>query len=197
MAFLAETRPTLAGTLWPASSHPLVRAVVLVLAGTLFLTLSAKTKVPFWPVEMTMQTFAVMVIGAAYGWRLGAITVIAYLAEGAMGLPVFTGTPEKGLGLAYMMGPTGGYLVGFVFAAAIVGWAAERGASASPLKLGATMLAADVVLFAFGVLWLGTLLGWDKPILAWGVLPFIPGEALKIALAAVGIPALWALVKRR
>ena len=108
--------------------------MLLALVGTLALTVSAKTQIPFWPVPMTMQTFAVLVIGMAYGGtRLGVATIALYLLEGALGLPVFAGTP-KGLGLAYMMGPTGGYLLGFVAGAWLCGWPAERGFDRSPLK---------------------------------------------------------------
>ena len=114
--------PTLAGVLWPAGrGAAALRTLALLLIGSALLTVSAKIQVPFWPVPMTMQTFVVLVLGAVYGWRLGAATVLAYLAEGAAGLPVFAGTPEKGIGIAYMMGPTGGYLIGFVAAAAVVG----------------------------------------------------------------------------
>ena len=198
MSGLTGTGPTLVSGIWRDDTRTdILRAVALVVLGTAFLTLSAKIKVPFWPVPMTMQTFAVMALAAAYGMRLGGATVLAYLAEGAAGLPVFTGTPEQGIGLAYMMGPTGGYLVGFLLAAIVVGWLAERGWSRSPWKLGAAMLLGDIVLFALGVLWLGLLLGWDKPVLDWGLYPFLPGEALKIALAASLVPALWALLGRR
>ena len=191
MTIFSGSRRTLADRLWPGAANAHLRTFLLVLAGTVFLTLSAKIKVPFWPVEMTLQTFAVMLLGAACGWRLGVLTVLAYLAEGALGLPVFAATPEKGIGLAYMMGPSGGYLLGFVAAVAIVGWAAENGATRSPLRLGLAMLLADGVVFALGVLWLGVLFGWTTRIFAWGVLPFIAGDALKIALAALAVPALW------
>lgn len=181
---------TLAERFWPAStaSARLLRNIVLVIAGTALLTLSAKLKVPFWPVHMTMQTAVVLMIGAAYGWRLGTLTVLAYLAEGALGAPVFTGTPEKGLGLAYMAGPTGGYLAGFVAAAFITGWFADRGFDRRPLALTGVMLAAEIVLYALGLLWLGTLVGWDKT-LQFGLYPFLPAEIVKLALAVAVIMA--------
>ncbi len=124
MAKEATLYPTLAGTLWPAGkAHALLRGLVLAVAGTALLTVSAKIQIPFYPVPMTMQTFVVLALGMAYGWRLGGATLLLYLAEGATGLPVFAGTPEKGIGLAYMLGGTGGYLAGFVLAAArFVGW---------------------------------------------------------------------------
>ena len=120
----AKPHSTLAEALWPASSGDVLRNGLLVVAGSLLLTLSAKINVPFYPVPMTMQTLAALVIGVAFGWRLGAATVTFYLVQGAFGLPVFAGTPEKGIGLAYLMGPTGGYLIGFAVAAALVGWLA-------------------------------------------------------------------------
>src|SRR5690349_15200312 len=124
---LAATRPTLIDALWPAGATPVIRWAVLALAGSLLLTASAKAQVPMWPVPMTMQSFVVLVIGMAYGARLAGATVALYLLEGALGLPVFAGTPEKGIGLAYMAGPTGGYLAGFAVAAVAMGWLAERG----------------------------------------------------------------------
>jgi biotin transport system substrate-specific component len=115
---------TLADALWsPAAGSTTVRAIVLAVIGSILLTISAKIQVPFWPVPMTIQTFVVLVLGVAYGWRLAGATVLLYLAQGALGLPVFA----AGGGLAYMAGPTGGYLVGFLLAALVVGWLAERG----------------------------------------------------------------------
>ncbi len=161
----------------------------LVVAGSLVLWASAKIQVPFYPVPMTLQTLAIMAIAASFGMRLGVATVLLYLAEGAFGLPVFAGTPEKGIGLAYMIGPTGGYLVGFVLAVGLVGWLAERGFDRNIFKLFGVMLAGDVVIFALGIFWLGTVLGWDKPVLDWGLYPFILGDVTKIALAASAVLA--------
>ena len=188
---------TLAAALWPAeAAASAVRFVVLALLGSLVLWLSAKIQVPFYPVPMTLQTLAIMGLAAAYGSRLAAATVALYLAQGAAGLPVFVGTPEKGIGIAYMMGSTGGYLLGFLIAAGIVGWFAERGYARNPFKLFGVMIAADVVIFALGLIWLGILFGWDKPILEWGLYPFIAGDVTKIALAALAVPAVWTLVDR-
>jgi biotin transport system substrate-specific component len=170
---------------------------LLAVAGSVILAISSKISVPFYPVPMTLQTFALMAIVAAFGLRLGVATVALYLLEGAFGLPVFAGTPEKGIGLAYMVGPTGGYLAGYLVAAVIVGLAVEKGLSRNPFKLFGVMVAADAVIFALGALWLGTVVGWDKPILAWGVTPFLLGDLLKIALAAALIPAVWSLIERR
>jgi biotin transport system substrate-specific component len=171
--------------LWPAARYRLARTLILALMGTLLLWASAKIKVPMWPVPMTLQTFVVLALGAAYGWRLAAATVILYLAEGALGLPVFAGTPERGIGLAYMLGPTAGYLAGFVLAAIAVGWLVERGFGRSPAKALLAMLAGQTLMFAPGVAWLalGLNMGWTKAAAA-GLAPFLLGDAIKTALAA-------------
>lgn len=173
----------------------LAAQVALVVAGTLLLTLAAKTKVPLGPVDLYLGNFAVLAIAAAYGSRLGLATILLYMAEGAAGLPVFQSTPEKGIGLAYMMGTTGGYLIGMVFAAAIVGWAADRGWGSKPLRLFAAMLAGTVIVLAFGFAWLSVLIGVEN---AWtfGVVPFVLADVIKAALAASVVPAVWALVAR-
>ncbi len=199
---MAETtaqapQQTLIEAAWPggAMAKPL-RLAILALAGTALLTLSAKISVPMYPVPMTMQTFAVLAIGMAYGWRLGAATVLLYLAEGAVGLPVFAGTPEKGIGLAYMLGGTGGYLVGFVLAAGLAGWLAERGWDRDPATTALAMLLGNIVIYVPGLIWLGSLFGWDKPILAWGLTPFLLGDAIKLALATAALPLAWKAVRR-
>jgi biotin transport system substrate-specific component len=163
---------------------------LLVVGGTLLLTLSAKTKVVLGPVDLSMQTLAVLLIAATFGFRLGLATLLLYMAEGAAGFPVFQSTPEKGIGLAYMMGGTGGYLAGFVAMAAIVGWAADRGFDRNPFKLFGAMLVAEVVMMALGFAWLATLIGADK---AWtfGVAPFIVPDLIKVALASALVPAIW------
>ena len=189
--------PTLFDALWGRQGQSkLVRNIVLMIVGTILLTISAKIKVPFYPVPVTMQTFVVLALGMAYGWRLGAATMLLYLAEGALGLPVFAGTPEKGIGLAYILGPTGGYLIGFVMAAATCGWLAERGWDRNVLTTAIAMLIGNAVIYIPGLLWLGNLLGWDKPILEWGLMPFIYGDLTKLALAALLLPGAWSLVKR-
>jgi biotin transport system substrate-specific component len=163
---------------------------LLVVGGTLLLTLSAKTKVVLGPVDLSMQTLAVLLIAATFGFRLGLATLLLYMAEGAAGFPVFQSTPEKGIGLAYMMGGTGGYLAGFVAMAAIVGWAADRGFDRNPFKLFGAMLVAEVVMMAMGFAWLATLIGADK---SWtfGVAPFIVPDLIKVALASALVPAIW------
>ncbi|MCP5111397.1 MAG: biotin transporter BioY [bacterium] len=198
MAQQHTAHATLVGALWPADSiQKGLRWVLLVVAGSALLTLSAKVQIPFYPVPMTMQTLVVLMIGTAYGWRLGATTVLVYLAQGAAGLPVFAGTPEKGIGLAYMMGGTGGYLLGFVLAAAVCGWLAERGWDRNIASTALAMLIGTVLIYIPGLLWLGTLFGWDKPILAWGLTPFVLGDLVKLALAAVALPFVWKMVRRR
>ncbi|WP_340118849.1 biotin transporter BioY [Pelagibius sp. 7325] len=202
MTDTAVRHDTLAAALWPshgklAEMNGLARASLLALVGSLLLYASAKVQVPFYPVPITMQTFAVLVIGMAYGWRLGGATVAFYLAQGAVGLPVFAGTPEKGLGLAYMAGPTGGYLLGFLLAAIAVGWLAERGWDRSVLKTLAAMVLGTAIIFALGVLYLGALIGWDKPVLDFGLYPFLPGAVFKIGLAAAVLPLAWKAVSKR
>ena len=178
---------------WPAEGQARwVRDIVLVLAGTALIALCAKTQVPMWPVPMTMQTWAILLIGAAYGWRLGGITVIAYLLEGIAGIPVFAG-PEAGP--AYMAGTTGGYLVGFVVSAMLVGWLAERGWDRTLPRLVATLFLGSMVIFAVGVPWLAYLIGLGGAI-QHGLVPFIPGMFLKLALAVAVLKAGWTLVHR-
>ena len=139
---------------------------------------------------MTMQTFVVLVIGMAYGSRLGLATVALYLLQGALGLPVFAGTPEKGVGLAYMMGPTGGYLLGFAVAAWVCGWLAERGFDRSPLKSLVAMSVGHALIFVFGVAWLATLMGIEKAFTV-GVAPFWAATIVKTLLGVVTLPLAW------
>jgi biotin transport system substrate-specific component len=184
--------PTLADAVWsPAGSSPALRAIALALIGTALLTISAKIQVPFWPVPMTMQTFVVLVLGMAYGWRLAGATVLLYLAQGAFGLPVFAG----GGGIAYMAGPTGGYLAGFLLAAIAVGWLAEHGWDRSVPRTLAAMLIGTAIIFACGLAWLATLIGLPQAISA-GLAPFLLGEAVKIALATAILPFAWRLLQR-
>ena len=193
----SESSPSvLIDAVWPAASGKVVRLIALALIGNALLYLSARVQVPFWPVPMTMQTLVVLLIGAAYGWRLAGATVVLYLLEGAAGLPVFSGTPERGIGLAYMTGQTGGFLVGFLFAAMVVGWLAERGWARNWLKIGAAMIVADVLVFAVGVAWLGSYVGLARAYQL-GVEPFLLGDVLKIALAVAAVQAGWWGIERR
>jgi biotin transport system substrate-specific component len=196
MTAIRLSRPLVGRFIPDAGLARLAAFACFAVLGSLILWASAKISVPFWPVPMTLQTGAVMLIGAAYGWRLGVATVLLYLAEGAAGLPVFQGTPQQGIGLAYMMGPTGGYLIGFAVAAGIVGSLAERGFDRSVFQLFAAMLVADAVVFALGLLWLGSVIGWDKPLLQFGLYPFVLGDLVKIALAACLVVAGVRLVRR-
>jgi biotin transport system substrate-specific component len=139
-------------------------------------------------VNVTLQTFAVFAISAAYGSRLAVATMALYLFEGALGMPVFTGTPEKGIGLAYMVGPTGGYLLGFVVAAWIIGLASDRGFARNPIVLGLAMLAGEIVILAMGFLWMAYLFGVEQAF-TYGVGPFIVADILKLALAAAAVSA--------
>jgi len=158
---------------------------------------SAKISIPFYPVPMTMQTFVVLVIGMSFGWKLGGATVLLYLTEGALGLPVFSDTPERGIGLAYMMGPTGGYLLGFLLSTITVGWLAQRGWDRKLLPALTAMTIGTSIIFLTGIIWLGSMIGWDKPILALGLTPFIFGAILKIALAATTLPLIWKLITKK
>ena len=195
MAIAATMRPLVSLALPENGTSRLATQLFLAIAGTLVLTLSAKTKVMLGPVDISMQTLAVLLIAAAFGMRLGVATLLLYMAEGAMGFPVFQSTPEKGIGVAYMLGSTGGYLAGFVVMAAIVGWAADRGWDRHPIKLFNAMLVAEVVMMAMGFAWLALLIGPEK---SWqfGVVPFIVGDLIKVALAASLVPAVWSLLKR-
>jgi len=187
---------TLAEAWWPTSDNTIFKTVVVAILGSLLLTLSAKIKVPFVTVPMTMQLFVVLALSLTLGARLSVAAVALYLVEGASGLPVFAGTPEKGIGLAYMVGPTGGYLAGYLLAAASTGWLADKGFSRN---IGLAFIAATIgaaAIYILGVFWLGSVLGWDKPILEYGFWPFIAADAVKVALVALAVPAAWQFSSR-
>jgi biotin transport system substrate-specific component len=196
MALAITSRPLVDLALPEKGAARLGMQIFLALAGTLLLTVSAKTKVVFGPVDMSLQTLAVLLIATSFGARLGVATVLLYLAQGAMGWPVFQSSPEKGVGIAYMLGTTGGYLAGFVAMAAIVGWAADRGFDRNPVKLFGVMLVADAVMLAMGAAWLAYLIGAQN---AWnfGVVPFIVPDLIKAAFAAALVPAVWSLLPRK
>ncbi len=172
------------------------KRVALVVAGVFLLALSAKIAVPMWPVPITMGTFAVLTLGAAYGPRLGLATIAAYMLVGVMGFDVFAGSSAEKFGLAYMMGGTGGYLVGYVLATLALGTLARAGWDRSVGKMAGAMLIGNALIYVPGLIWLGMLFGFDKPILAWGLTPFLVGDAVKLALAAILLPAAWKLVGR-
>lgn len=179
----AAHTPVLTDLLW--RERGLGGSALLVLAGSLALALSAKVQVPFWPVPMTMQSLVVLLVGMAYGSRLGAATVLLYLAEGLAGLPVFAGAAA---GPAYMAGPTGGYLLGFLLGAACVGRLAERGWDRTLGRAAAAMALGHVLLFVPGVLWLASLFGWPRAV-AFGVTPFLAATVVKTALGAALVAA--------
>ena len=191
------------------SQTKIVKSLLIILLGSIALTISAKIKIPFYPVPMTMQTFVVILIGVTLGWKLGLATVFVYLFEGMIGLPVFAGTPEKGLGVAYLMGPTGGYLFGFLVATYIAGsfkydncfdtqkfksakenlpfFLAFRSAITLPYKNFIKLIFSVSFIYIFGLLWLGLLIGWDKPIFQLGAQPFMLAELFKILIATFAI----------
>ncbi|TWH01179.1 biotin transport system substrate-specific component [Mesorhizobium sp. J18] len=187
--------PVLAELVAGSSFDRMAMKLLLVVAGSAALTLSAKTNVPFFPVPMTLQTLVVLLLGAAYGPRLAAATVLVYLAQGAAGLPVLAGTPERGIGLAYMVGPTGGFLAGFIIAAALTGALARFGWTASVGRATVTMTAGTVALYVPGLLWLGFFADWDKA-LELGLMPFVYGDMLKLAVAAIAAPVTWHILHR-
>lgn len=168
------------------------RLGVLAVLGSLLVAASAQLTVPLWPVPMTMQTFAVVLVGAAFGWRLGGATLALYLAEGAVGLPVFAGGAG---GAAHLVGATAGYLFAFVAAAAVVGWFVERGWGKSILLTALAMCLGTVVIFTGGIAWLTTFTGFERAIEV-GMLPFLPGAVLKIALAVAVLPIAWKLIEK-
>ena len=168
-----------------------IKNISLVLFGTLLLALSSKVQVPFWPVPMTMQTFVVLIIAMAYGWKLSLLTLIAYLLEGAIGLPVFA----KGGGLLYLIGPTAGYLYGMAIAAAVMGYFADLGYGKSIIKCIIPLGLGTIIIFICGIGYLSSIIGFDKAIAA-GLLPFIPSELFKIALALFIIPSIWKYIQK-
>lgn len=186
----------LASRILPRLGSDAVRNILLVIGGVALLTLAAKIRVPMWPVPVTMGTFAVLTIGAVYGARLAGVTLLAYLALGMAGVAVFAGDTA---GLAYMTGPTAGYLIGYLVAVILVGALAERGWSRSvPAMLGALVL-GNIVIYAFGLPWMAYLFLADKGadwVISWGMTNFLLGDALKLALAALLVPTLWKLTQR-
>ena len=177
---------TLAEKLWSGATTTLLKQAALVIAGSLLLAAAAHVKVPFWPVPMTMQTFVVLMIGATYGRNLALTTVAAYLMEGTIGLPFFA----AGGGLATLVGPTAGYLFGFLIAAGLVGHLANRGMGRSIASAMPTFILGDIVIFLRGVAWLTTIVGVESAITG-GLVPFLLAEVLKIALACALLPWAW------
>ena len=160
-------------------NQKLIKSLILVILGSIILTISAKIKIPFYPVPMTMQTFVVLLLGVSFGYKIAVATVGLYLLEGILGLPVFSNSPEKGIGLVYFTGPTMGYLIGFLFASFFAGYLNFK---TSIFLIFFKLIFSVSFIYIFGVIWLGTLIGWDKPIIQLGVTPFLLAELLKILL---------------
>ena len=165
--------------------------ILLALFGTFLLAISSKVQVPFWPVPMTMQTFVIFLIGMTYGVRLSFATVALYLFEGAVGLPVFA----SGGGVAYLIGPTAGYLYGMLFASVAISYLANLGFSKTYFKATLSLLVGSIIIFSIGIIYLGSIIGYEKAIVA-GLFPFIPSELFKIALAVSLIPTIHKIIKK-
>ena len=160
----------------------ILKYILIIFLGSILLTISSKIKIPFYPVPMTMQTFVVLFLGISFGYKIGLATVGLYLIEGIIGLPVFSNSPEKGVGLVYFTGPTMGYLIGFLIATFLAGYFKfERNLLSNFIKL----LISVSTIYILGVFWLGSLIGWDKPIMQLGVTPFLLAELFKIIILAL------------
>ena len=169
-----------------------IKKLFIAIFGTIILAVSAKVKIPFYPVPMTMQTFVVLLLGVSLGWKLGLFTVSIYLIQGIAGLPVFAGTPEKGVGIIYFTGPTMGYLIGFLLAVYLAGiFKYTNNFFTNLIKL----VFSVSFIYLLGIIWLGSLIGWDKPIFKLGAQPFLLAELFKVALLALIIPALFKFKK--
>ena len=166
----------------------IVKLIIITIAGTILITISAKVKIPFYPVPMTMQTFVILLIGITLGYKIGLATVALYLFEGIIGLPVFASSPEKGIGIVYFIGPTMGYLIGFLIAVFFAGlFKYDKGMINTFLKL----IFSVSFIYILGLIWLGMLIGWDKPIFKLGAQPFLLAELFKMLLLLLLIPILF------
>ena len=157
----------------------ILKYILVIFLGSILLTISSKIKIPFYPVPMTMQTFVVLFLGMSFGYRVGLATVSLYLVEGIIGLPVFSNSPEKGVGFVYFTGPTMGYLIGFLFATFLAGYFNFKG---NILNNFIKLLISVSTIYILGVFWLGSLIGWDKPIIQLGVTPFLLAELFKVVI---------------
>ena len=160
----------------------IIKSLLIIFLGSLILAISAKIKIPFYPVPMTMQTFVVLFLGVSFGYKIGVATIVLYLIEGIAGLPVFSNSPERGIGLAYFTGPTMGYLIGFVVACFFASFVKNND---NYFKIFIKLILSVPTIYILGVLWLGTIIGWDKPIIELGVVPFLGAEIFKIALLTI------------
>ena len=163
------------------SQSKLIKSLFVIILGSIVLTISAKIKIPFYPVPMTMQTFVVLFLGVSLGYKIGLASIGLYLFEGILGLPVFSNSPEKGVGLVYFTGPTMGYLIGFLIAGYL---ASKINNKDNFLMVLVKLTVATSTIYLLGLLWLGTLIGWDKPIIALGAKPFLLAEIFKVVLLA-------------
>ncbi len=164
------------------SQSKLIKSLFVIVLGSIALTISAKIKIPFYPVPMTMQTFVVLLLGISFGYKIGLSAVGLYLLEGIFGLPVFSNSPERGIGIVYFTGPTMGYLIGFLFACYSASYVKFND---NYFKIFAKLTFSVSIIYIFGILWLGTLIGWDKPIFSLGVAPFLLAETFKILLLSL------------
>ena len=164
------------------SQSRIIKSLLIIFLGSIILAISAKIKIPFYPVPMTMQTFVVLFLGISFGYKIALATVILYLLEGILGFPVFSNSPERGIGLAYFVGPTMGYLIGFVSACFFASFIKEDD---NYFKIFSKLIFSVSTIYFFGVLWLGILIGWDKPIIELGVIPFLMAEIFKISLLTI------------
>ena len=164
------------------SQIKIIKLLLLIILGSILLTISAKIKIPFYPVPMTMQTFVVLFLGLSFGYKIGLSAVGLYLLEGIVGLPVFSNSPERGIGLAYFTGPTMGYLIGFLSACYLASFIKHED---NFLMIFIKLLLAVSTIYILGVIWLGTLIGWEKPIFSLGVSPFVLAEIFKILLLSL------------
>ena len=160
-------------------SQKVLKSILVVLVGSILLTISAKIKIPFYPVPMTMQTFVVLFLGISFGYKIGIATVGLYLIEGIFGLPVFSNSPEKGVGIVYFTGPTMGYLIGFLLATFLAGYLDLK---TNIVSIFLKLILSVSVIYILGLIWLGTLIGWDKPIFQLGAAPFLLAELVKILI---------------
>ena len=164
------------------SHSKIIKSLLVIFLGSLILTISAKIKIPFYPVPMTMQTLVVLFLGISLGYKVALATVGLYLLEGILGLPVFSNSPERGIGLAYFTGPTMGYLIGFLFACFFASFIKKND---NYLLIFLKLILSVSAIYILGILWLGALIGWDKPIFELGVMPFLIAEIFKITLLTV------------
>ena len=160
-------------------SQKVLKYILVVLVGSILLTISAKIKIPFYPVPMTMQTFVVLFLGISFGYKIGIATVGLYLIEGIFGLPVFSNSPEKGVGIVYFTGPTMGYLIGFLLATFLAGYLDLK---TNIVSIFLKLILSVSVIYILGLIWLGILIGWDKPIFQLGAAPFLLAELFKILI---------------